>query len=343
MIFPNCGDKFHIIYGRGLLPGLTADLDHYLVVADGFVLSQFKEQLKNHYTAYTVKDVELATLKEDVKAYEGTESVVAMGGGMAIDAGKWMAEHLGAKLYSIPTVLSVNAAWCYKSAIRVNNVVTYMGRIFPEKLFIDYDIIQGAPKYLNISGAGDLLACLTASYDWKLNDMVTREKPFSQEIYQGAQYLIGMLAENIDNIKEVNDNGIYFMCEAYGWIAENAAKMNHTMWESASEHLLFDTLEYVCGHGFLHGRIISLTVYFMSLFQENQHERVLSMLKRLGIDISLKTLEITEEQLREGLHIAKQFAVEHGIRYTIIQAKPMSEEWIHMAVEKYKKDFNIES
>ena len=118
--------------------------------------------------------------------------------------------------------------------------------------------------------------------------------------------------------------------------------MNHTMWESASEHALFDTMEYVCQKGFLHGQIIGLTTYFMSLFQDNQHERAVSMLKRLGIDITLKGLDITEEQLRTGLRTAKDFTISHGMRYTILQAKPMTEEWINMAIDKYKKDFHID-
>ncbi|MFQ9717311.1 MAG: iron-containing alcohol dehydrogenase [Blautia sp.] len=342
MLFPKVGDLFQIIYGRELLPVLTADLDDYLVVADGFVYEKYKDQLKNHHDAYIVKNVETSTLEEDVRPYKDKKVVVAMGGGMAIDAGKWIAEHIQAKIHSVPTVLSVNAAFCYKSAIRINNVVTYMGRIFPEAIYIDFDIIQAAPKHLNISGAADLMACLTASYDWKLNSMVTKSHKFSQEIYDGSQYLLGMLAENIDNIREVNDDGIYFMCEAFHWVAEHSAIMNHTMWESASEHALFDTMEYVCQKGFLHGQIIGLTTYFMSLFQDNQHERAVSMLKRLGIDITLKGLDITEEQLRTGLRTAKDFTISHGMRYTILQAKPMTEEWINMAIDKYKKDFHID-
>ncbi len=341
MLFPKVGDRFHLVYGRNLLPEVTAPLDDYLVVADGFVFEKYKHQLKNHYDSYIVKNVEVSTLEEDIQAFRGKKVVVAMGGGMAVDAGKWMAEHLGAKLHSVPTVLSVNAAFCFKSAMRVDSVVTYMGRIFPEAIYIDFDIIQAAPKHLNISGAADLMACLTASYDWQLNSLVTKSHQFSREIYDGAQYLVGMLAENIDNICEVNDDGIYFMCEAFRWVAENSANMNHTMWESASEHALFDTLEYVCHKGFLHGQVIGLTVYFMSLFQDNQHERAVSMLKRLGIDITLQGLGITEEQLRTSLRQAKDFVTEHNLRYTIIQAKPMTEEWIDMAVNKYKKDFQI--
>ncbi|MFR3031553.1 MAG: iron-containing alcohol dehydrogenase, partial [Blautia sp.] len=108
MLFPKVGDLFQIIYGRELLPVLTADLDDYLVVADGFVYEKYKDQLKNHHDAYIVKNVETSTLEEDVRPYKDKKVVVAMGGGMAIDAGKWIAEHIQAKIHSVPTVLSVN-------------------------------------------------------------------------------------------------------------------------------------------------------------------------------------------------------------------------------------------
>ena len=59
---------------------------------------------------YIVKDVEVETLKNDVVEFTDVEAVIGMGGGLAIDAGKWIAEHLNKKLHSVPTVLSVNAA-----------------------------------------------------------------------------------------------------------------------------------------------------------------------------------------------------------------------------------------
>jgi len=343
MLFPHVADKFNLIYGRGLLPELTGKLDNYLIVADEFVYNTYKDQIKNKYQLYFVSDVEVNTLDAAIKKLDVSNitTVLGLGGGKAVDAGKYMAEKMGKTVHNFPTVLSVNAAFCYKSAMRVDSVVTYMGRIFPEAIYIDYDIIQSAPKYLNVAGAADLMSCLTGTYDWKINSLITKSHKFSQEVYDGAQNLLGLLAENVDNIKECNDDGIYFMCEAFRWIAENSAILNHTMWESASEHQTFDNLERIAGHGFLHGQIIALTTYFMSLLQENQHERVLSMVKRFGIDVSLTALGLTEDQLREGFKTLKWFAEEEKLRYTIIMAKPITDEWIDMAVAKYKKDFDI--
>ena len=341
-LFPHVGDLFKLVYGRNLLPELTNGLDNYLVVTDKYIYETYKEKLNNNYRVYLVEDVEVDRLRADEQCFSDVDCVLALGGGMAIDAGKWMAQDLKKKLYSFPTVLSTNSAFCFKSAVRVHNVVTYLGRIFPEAIYIDYDIIQSAPNYLNIYGAADLMSCLTGTYDWKLNSMVTKSHKFSQEIYDGALYLLNMLAENIDNIKEVNDDAVYFMCEAFHWVAENSAIMNHTMWESASEHACFDNYERKKKKGFLHGQIISLTVYFMSLLQGNQHDRALSMIKRLGIDVSLDGLGMTEEQLREGLLTLPEFTVSHGLRYTIANAKPITEEWVDMAVEKYKRDFNVD-
>ncbi len=341
MLFPHVGDLFNLVYGRGLLPELTAKLDNYLVVTDEIVFNLLKKDLKNNYRLYFVKSVEVDCLSEDDKQFSDVDAVLALGGGVAMDAGKWIAQELNKKLYTFPTILSTNSAFCYKSAVRINNIVTYLGRIFPEAIYIDYDIIEAAPKYLNIAGAADLMSCLTGSYDWKLNSLVTKSHKFSQEIYDGAQYLLGMLAEYVDEIKEVNDEGVYFMCEAFRWVAENSAIMNHTMWESASEHAMFDNLERICEKGFLHGQVISLTVYFMSLLQDNQHERALHMIKRFGIDVSLNALEMTEEQLREGLLTLPEFTTSHGMRYTIANAKPITQEWVDMAIAKYKKDFNI--
>ena len=41
--------------------------------------------------------LEVETLEKDAPQYADVDVVLAMGGGLAIDAGKWLAEHLGKK------------------------------------------------------------------------------------------------------------------------------------------------------------------------------------------------------------------------------------------------------
>ena len=346
--------------------------------------------------------------KEDLDKYylskcidtDQVETVIALGGGVAMDAGQYIATKLGEALgkelvfICVPTVLSVNAAFCYKAAMRRLDPQTGKyevkydsSLVQPDVLLMDPDIILTAGE-LNVVGSGDLLSCLTASFDWKLNSLVARNyspkgqdvsKAFNQEVCDGALELIGLLAENIDNLnamrayapilneehkngkthyevlqQEANGEiakqagaGLRFLCMAYHWVAEQSWLMQHTMWESASEHGMFDYMEYLCGVEFKHGQIIGLCVYFMSLLQENEHERAVSMIKRLKLDITLNNLavvaanneKVTPEKLEECLRGVKAYLTGESYRYTIISAKDMSEKWIEDALAAYYKDF----
>ena len=185
-----------------------------------------------------------------------------------MDAGKYIAEKVGAPLYAIPTVLSVNAAFCYKAAVRepdqfekgrYNVVYRFYG--LPQAICIDLDVITNAKDFeiitgsankeekdaarirwnmlreLNIAGAGDLLSILTATYDWKLNSiaarglkvdgseqygMVSLEKPFSQEVCDGANEVLDMLGEYATEIRSGSREGAEFLARAYHWIAEQS-------------------------------------------------------------------------------------------------------------------------
>lgn len=53
--------------------------------------------------------------------------------------------------------------------------VTYVGDRRPERLLVDYDLLERAPSLLNRAGAGDILSIFTALHDWKLASTKTEE------------------------------------------------------------------------------------------------------------------------------------------------------------------------
>ena len=42
-------------------------------------------------------------------------------------------------------------------------------------ILIDYDLLQGAPAVLNAAGAGDILSCFTALWDWERSSKELKE------------------------------------------------------------------------------------------------------------------------------------------------------------------------
>lgn len=404
------------------------ELENYLVITAPGTYTAVLDKLVGKHACIYVADSKKETLENVQRLYdetvehqkragangmlpaeyiqqEGTldiasiEAVVCLGGGVAMDAGKFISSHIGVPLYAVPTVLSVNAAFCYKAALRERDIfntqevaynVVYKFFGLPEAICIDLDIItaekqlaaaaeyQGKPeaesalfiwnmlRELNIAGAGDLLSILTATMDWEINHLVARdlrvpdknfpndpnarellEKPFSQDVCIGARELLSLLDQHAEEIRFGKKEGIEFMARAYHWIAEQSWIMQHTMWESASEHGMFDHFENLAGTELTHGTVIALCVYFMSLLQINQHERAVQMIRRLGVNISLADLainaanndKITPLTLFDCLVDLKAYIEEINYRYTIISAKPITTEWVFEALEKYYQDF----
>ena len=386
------------------------DESHYLLITTAGSYRAALEKLSGSYAVIYVRDSKEDTLHGLQKLYDDTvaeqaadslldaaqkqpsrtlrtdefDAVLCLGGGVAMDAGKYISDQVvHAPLYTAPTALSVNAAFCYKAAIREKDPYTegaynvvYKFYGLPQAICIDLDIITGRKilaagqdaqsvaswnmlRELNAAGAGDLLSILTATFDWRINSLVARgmealdpndkdavtklEKPFSQEVCDGAMELLALLSENAERIRGGTAEGAEFLARAYHWIAEQSWLMQHTMWESASEHGMFDCFENVAGTELTHGLVVALSVFFMSSLQQNQHLRASEMVHRLGLDISLANLAINKadnEKIRPAtlfrcLMNLRQYIDQIAYRYTIISAKPITGQWVLSVLDEY--------
>src|SRR5262245_41981201 len=98
----------------------------------------------------------------------GTQVIVGLGGGKALDFGKYLASLSGLSYFAVPTSLS-NDGFCSPQAS-----LTQGGRRksfptrLPDAVIVDTKVCLGAPVPLWCSGVGDLVAKLTAVRDLKL-------------------------------------------------------------------------------------------------------------------------------------------------------------------------------
>ena len=100
---------------------------------------------------------DLQTIETNAKSNgNNIRCIIGLGGGQAIDVAKYFNWLLGSSvpLFQIPTALTVDAPWGHRAAIRYDGVVRYVGFAIPKAVYIDYGIVQNAPKRLNLSGVG---------------------------------------------------------------------------------------------------------------------------------------------------------------------------------------------
>jgi glycerol-1-phosphate dehydrogenase [NAD(P)+] len=93
-------------------------------------------------------------------------SVIGLGGGRALDVAKYLTWRRPVPLFQVPTSTSVNAAFAQRAAVRVGELVRYVGWAVPEAVYVDFDVIRRAPDALNRSGVGDIFCYHTAHWDW---------------------------------------------------------------------------------------------------------------------------------------------------------------------------------
>jgi len=277
-----------------------------------------------------VNSVDQVILDQKLLSIPECDTIIGIGGGVAVDAAKYFSWKRNIRLVTIPTVLSVNAFVTPATGIRINHEVKYIGTTSPDPLIIDYDILRTAPRNLNIAGVGDLLSIHTASFDWQYaQNKGKSEYPFSQAAVKEARSILKQLCTLTSEIRSVTDKGLLTIVQGYMKLNAICIPANHYRVEEGSEHFLFYELEERLKRSFVHGHIIGLGIYLMSRLQKNKAEEITAILDEVELDYHPIGMGISRQDLVNSLKNLKNFVQDRGhLWFTIIDDSDISEEWI---------------
>ena len=325
--------------GRGVSSGIGKELGTYVVTTMDIPWNIIKNDMgKSPEKVINVTSVEKQWIEDQIKELPEFDTIVGIGGGMAIDVAKYISWKLNKKLVSIPTILSVDAFTTPAAGVRVNHDVEYLGIASPNPLIIDYDLLRSAPRELNIAGVGDLFSIHTASFDWQYaNSRGKSEYPFSQNAIDNGKKILEFIYDNIGNIKENNDNGLRSIVEAYISLNTICLPIDHFRIEEGSEHYLFYELEERLKRSFIHGNIIGLGIYLLSRLQKNDPLFITEMMDNSGLIYHPNSMNIKREDLRESLLTLKKYVKSKDkLWFTIIDDSNIDEEWINKNLSDLK-------
>lgn len=262
------------------------------------------------------------------------DTVVGVGGGMAIDAAKYVSWKKGIRLVSIPTILSVDAFTTPAAGIRRNHEVAYVGHASPDPLVIDFGIIRTAPRELNIAGIGDLLSMHTASFDWAYAQSKGRsEYPFSQKVVDDAGKILDMLYGCLGDIRENTDKGLMAIVEGYIDLNRICLPAGHFRVEEGSEHYLFYELEERLKRPFVHGYIVGLGIHLMSRLQGNRPDFITDVMKEVALPYDPSVMDIGRDDLIASLLNLRAYVESRPkLWYTVIDDSSINREWAEEAV-----------
>lgn len=282
-----------------------------------------------------VESLEVDVLERQLASLPDCDTFVGIGGGQAIDVAKYLAWRRGARLVSIPTVLSVDAFVTPAAGVRRNHQVEYVGAVSPDPLVIDYDLLRTAPAELNIAGVGDLLSIHTATFDWSLAARAGRsEYPFSGADVATARRILEDTMAMADEIRRCTDAGLQAIVDGYLRINTICLPAGHYRVEEGSEHYLFYELEERLQRPFLHGHIVGLGVALMSRLQDNEYDRITRFMEHVGLKFQPGEMGLSREVLAASLaHLGEFVRQRPQLWYTIINERPPNAAWIESALE----------
>jgi glycerol-1-phosphate dehydrogenase [NAD(P)+] len=323
---------FHVVYGRKLLAEIPAIANPpYLVVTMKDIWPKFQGDLQTEDArVYFVETLESDDLKKDLIDIGRFNSVIGVGGGMALDVAKYFAWLNNLPLIQCPTTTSVNAAFTERAGIRFNRSVHYVGMKIPEVVYVDYGVIQDAPSHLNRAGVGDVFCIHTAHGDWKLATKAGMAGifPYDPEFAAQAQEVLQNTRAKTKEIFNVTEEGIRTVMEAHRW---TGTTYHNSGWNpryiEGAEHFFFYALEYLTGKHFVHGEPVSLGIIFISYLQENDPEGIWKSIDESGVQIRPEQMGVTWEEVENALKQTRARSVADNRWYSVINEKEIP-DWL---------------
>ena len=161
--------KWDAHYGQNLIPTHMAAIDSYVAVTSPSAW-KIVEPLMPHPPLHVEFQGRMGEgyLEPLPERLPNAEYVVAIGGGNALDVGKYAAWNLNRPLIMIPTLVSTGAVFQPSIAIRRAETWNYESNIVaPEFLLLDTDVIRAAPARRNRGGMGECIAQSANVGAWK--------------------------------------------------------------------------------------------------------------------------------------------------------------------------------
>lgn len=249
-----------------------------------------------------LEELEVEKLGPLAYELEDYDVIISMGGGKAIDTGKYISFLKGIPFISVPTSISNDGFASSGASLMIGGKRKSVSAKMPYGVICDLTILSTAPKRFYFSGLGDVVSKITASFDWQyevkkgvgqldhfallvskksVNSVVRLPRPYIEE---------GLF------IKEVVDSLI--MSGISMEVAGSSAPA------SGSEHLISHAMDQIIPGQYLHGVQVGIATYIMSLVQDYRVNRVRTFLTDTGFFEHVKTLGIKKSMMIEAIRLA---------------------------------------
>ncbi len=281
----------------------------------------YSNRFPKNIDVYFVHSLEEKTLNKEIDKFNNYKMVIGFGGGQALDIAKFFSWKCKLTLFQFPTSLSVDAVFGHRSGIRRNGNVHYLGWAVPESIFIDYEIIQSAPKLFNYSGIGDVLCFFTGVLDWKYADKKNKceqKWQYNSELADKSLTYVDDLIANVKDIKTMNENGINTIIRAHQWGGNSffSSGWNPRHIEGI-EHFFFYNLEFLTNKKFIHGQPVCLGFILGCLMHNKLEKRFVDFFENLDFNFSPMAMNLSWDDVTNTLKTLRSYIQKNNLWYGI--------------------------
>ena len=266
-----------------------------------------------------VASLERGDLDRVAAEFRGVDRAVGLGGGLALDAAKFVAWRLGVPLVQVPSSASNNACFTRTSGCleRGRRAPMRDGPV-PDAVVVDHDLIARAPGRLNRAGIGDLLSSHSALVDWELAHRARRAVDWDPAVRDRTRLELDRLARLAPDVGAERLDAFVGLLAMGERFAPTFLRLPRARFNAASEHLLAWCLEERTGCRLLHGEIVSLGVLLMAHLQENAPERAAATVRAAGVPVQPADVGTSWAEVEAAVLALPEYARDVVPWYTVV-------------------------
>jgi glycerol-1-phosphate dehydrogenase [NAD(P)+] len=211
----------------------------------------------------------------------GCQAIVAVGGGVAVDVGKYVAFLNRLPVIAVPTAISNDGFASPGASLRTDGQRISAAATIPFGVVIDTSVIRSSPPHFTYSGIGDLISKYSAIADWKLAYHATGEEmnDFSAMIaMQSVENLVNHPVKAIDDLEFLQ-----LVCGALVMSGVSMEVAGSSRPASGSEHLISHAYDQLAEKPSLHGLQVGVATLATTWLQGNPaRDTVIRVLAQTG-------------------------------------------------------------